>query len=458
MVDESNKMKGKKYIILSRAYNYSAPTNESRYLMHDDYMVGWVVVLPSELGASGLLLDEEHRRLQPREDDNNSYLLGRMGEHNVVIASPKFGTYAQAVPNLLRTFRNIRFGLLVGVGGGAPRSPNPEDASRDIRLGDVVVSNPKGSHGKYSHCSEFIILSFYAERHLGGVLQYDMGKWRNDRKFDIMSHLDKPPMILLKAVQLLQSDHKSGEGKTNQYIRDVTVKSSAPKTYQFPGQDRDQLFKASYGHIAGYDCSACNATMTEKRLDRESDGPAIHYGLIASANMTMRSAQRRDELRDILDVSCFETKAAGLMDNFPCIVIRGICDYSDDHGNEVWHPYAAVAAAAYAKDLLRIIKPKEVETIPPVVAITGFPKSRSTNDGDTILAERTSDGTEMTSDRQDVLLELDQLRAAVENLSCRLEQLALSQTRMYLPHGAVGGPTLYSTPQGIQKHGRIRPV
>ena len=29
-------------------------------------------------------------------------------------------------------------------------------------------------------------------------------------------------------------------------------------------------------------------------------------------------------------------EAAGLMDSFPCIVIRGIYDYADSHKNKMW--------------------------------------------------------------------------------------------------------------------------
>ena len=124
-----------------------------RKLPHDAYTVGWVAVLRSELNASRALLDEEHQQPQLGENDSKSYHFGRIGEHNVVITFPGSGTYgtnaaAQTVTDMLRTFRNIRFGLLVGVGGGAPRPPSSEDASRDIRLGDVVVSDPKGNHGK----------------------------------------------------------------------------------------------------------------------------------------------------------------------------------------------------------------------------------------------------------------------------------------------------------------------
>ncbi|RYP21593.1 hypothetical protein DL767_009233 [Monosporascus sp. MG133] len=47
-------------------------------------------------------------------------------------------------------------------------------------------------------------------------------------------------------------------------------------------------------------------------------------------------------------------EAAGLMNDFPCLVMRGICDYGDSHKNDGWQRYAAAAAAAYAKEFLGI--------------------------------------------------------------------------------------------------------
>jgi nucleoside phosphorylase len=66
----------------------------------------------------------------------------------------------------------------------------------------------------------------------------------------------------------------------------------------------------------------------------------------------MKDAITRDELGQRHGVLCFEMEAAGLMNAFPCLVIRGICDYSDTHKNDKWQPYAAAAAASYAKELL----------------------------------------------------------------------------------------------------------
>ena len=54
------------------------------------------------------------------------------------------------------------------------------------------------------------------------------------------------------------------------------------------------------------------------------------------------------------------------MDSFPCLVIRGICDYADSHKNRIWQPYAAAVAAAYAKELLITIPPAEVTRLPAI--------------------------------------------------------------------------------------------
>ncbi|KAB8253293.1 nucleoside phosphorylase domain-containing protein [Aspergillus flavus] len=303
------------------------------------YTVGWICIVSSEMNAARALLDEEHESLPPKPTDDNSYLLGRMNGHNVVFGYPGSSLYgphnsSHVATNMERTFPNIRFRLLVGVGGGAPRTADAENTWNDIRLGDVVVSNLKGSHG--------------------GVLHYDADKFKDNGVFHITSHLNRSPSLLLTATQKLRSDHDFELGQMGNYI--------------------SQLFISSYKHTGEGDCSKCDRAYLVKRLDRESDIPVVHSGLIASGSALMCSAQRRDQLRDEWDVCCFETEAAGLMNDSPCLVIRGICDYSDGHQNKEWEPYAAITAVAYVKDLLRVIHPETVEGTANVVG--------SLNDGE----------------------------------------------------------------------------
>jgi ankyrin repeat domain-containing protein 50 len=128
------------------------PSIDESDFTNNDYTVGWICVLEPELAASQAMLDEEHPDLPQAENDTNTYTLGRIGQHNVVLACLPSGTSGisaatTAARDLLRSFPRVRFGLMVGVGGGAPSNPS-DDPRQDIHLGDVVVGNPAGNHGK----------------------------------------------------------------------------------------------------------------------------------------------------------------------------------------------------------------------------------------------------------------------------------------------------------------------
>jgi hypothetical protein len=128
--------------------------------------------------------------------------------------------------------------------------------------------------------------------------------------------------------------------------------------YTFQGQDNDKLFEASYIHASGVGCDDCDSTRTVPRDTRpDPQVPRVHYGVIASGNKVIEDASMRDLIREKLgeDCICLETEAAGLMESFPCLVIRGICDYADTHKNDGWQKYAAATAAAYAKEFLGLV-------------------------------------------------------------------------------------------------------
>ena len=87
------------------------------------------------------------------------------------------------------------------------------------------------------------------------------------------------------------------------------------------------------------------------RTSREDSTPEIHYGNIASGNQVMKHGATRDRIAKDENVICFEMEAAGLVNDFPCLVIRGICDYADSHKNKRWQPIAAATAAAFGRDI-----------------------------------------------------------------------------------------------------------
>jgi nucleoside phosphorylase len=137
-------------------------------------------------------------------------------------------------------------------------------------------------------------------------------------------------------------------------------------TFQRCRAGPDLLFKAAYDHDHGATCDQCSVESRQPRPKRESGAEVtVHYGTIASGNQVMKDAAERDRVSGELGgVLCFEMEAAGLMNSFPCLVIRGISDYADTHKNYQWQAHAAGTAAAYAKELLSVIPAAEVMNTP----------------------------------------------------------------------------------------------
>jgi nucleoside phosphorylase len=326
-------------------------------LAHEDYTVGWICAITTEYVAALAFLNEKHEGPEyVSPNDKNIYTLGKVGKHNVVIAVLPDGEYgtssaARVGSDMLHSFPNVRIGLMVGIGGGAP-SPK-----HDIRLGDIVVSAPRD--GK------------------GGVFQYDFGTTIQDWSFQPTGFLNQPPVLLRAAVNDLEAQYKIEGHQLEDVINGILEKKPRlRKDYKRPDLRSDRLYQSGVTHPLNNEASCavvCNDDLSKLVLrpkrNEDEDNPAIHYGLIASANQLMKDALVRDTLAVEKDVLCFEMEAAGLMNHFPCLVIRGICDYSDSHKNKEWQGYAAMAAAAYAKDLLCRIAPNRIEAEKKIVDI-----------------------------------------------------------------------------------------
>jgi nucleoside phosphorylase len=318
-------------------------------MANDEYTVGWICAIRTEYVAAQAFLDKRHdQRKYVSTNDNNDYTLGIIGDHNVVICVSTEGEYGAAsaaivARDMLYSFHNIRIGLMVGIGGGAP-SPK-----HDIRLGDVAVSAPCSGNG--------------------GVFQYDFGKTVQDQSFRTIGFLDQPPKILQTAMSGLEAQYECEGHRLEAAISNVLEKKARlQKTYKRPDSSHDWLYRSEITHPADevISCAVVCGGDPSKIVSRPErteveDTPAIHYGLIASANQLMKDAQLRDKLTAEKDVLCFETEVAGLTSHFPCLVIRGICDYSDSHQSKEWQAYAAMVAAAYTKELLCRIPPNKIE-------------------------------------------------------------------------------------------------
>ncbi|KAK5201809.1 hypothetical protein LTR41_012100, partial [Exophiala xenobiotica] len=136
--------------------------------------------------------------------------------------------------------------------------------------------------------------------------------------------------------------------------------------YGFPGREHDILYcPRCEGRGSSGSCGWCTDG-TIARPSRDDGHPSLWYGVIASGNELMKNAAERDRIGEKFGALCVEMEAAGLMNDFPCVVIRGICDYADSHKNDGWQKCAALVAAAYAKELLAYMSPEQTRLEKPV--------------------------------------------------------------------------------------------
>ncbi|KAF4555457.1 Ankyrin repeat-containing protein 21 [Elsinoe fawcettii] len=315
---------------------------------HSQFTIGWICALVIEYIAAASFLDEEYDTVAPKaQNDNNDYTLGRIGSHNVVIAvcpidEHGITTAATVSRDMVHTFPNVRVGLMVGIGGGLPSE------NHDIRLGDVVVST--------------------AVPPLPAVLKFDRGRQKHD-EFEITSLLNNPPMVFRTALAGLQAKHKRHGNGLLTMIDTALEKMDEELRNELtrPSLLDDILYKKDFVHTAqmskqstGPCCGGAYQSIV-KRLPRASGkSVVVHYGPIGSADQVVKNAAERERLSQQLGLLCCEMEAGGLMNHWPCLVIRGVSDYADSHKNKQWQGHAAMTAAAYARCLLLRLAPTQI--------------------------------------------------------------------------------------------------
>ena len=294
------------------------------------------------------MLDEEHEELPQDDSDENTYTYGSIKGHNIVIAcmppgQPGKVSASRMVQSLPTSFPNLRIQLFVGIGGGIPCDPPNKDASKDIHLGDVVVGWPD-------------------ETGASPVVQYDLVR-NTGRVKGQLSVMDKPNRRLLSALGKMLRNQVLGREFFSLHLEKFI--QAGVKGFGHPGSEEDTLYQSNYEHAGSATCDDCDRAKMIKRESRPNS--VFHQGTIASGDTVVKDARLRDEIgRQCHGAKCVEMEAAGVIDQTHCLVIRGIADYADSHKNEIWQPYAAATAAAFAREMLLIIPPSAVARMDPV--------------------------------------------------------------------------------------------
>ncbi|KAI2780438.1 purine and uridine phosphorylase [Daldinia loculata] len=297
------------------------------YLQPENYCIIWIAPLEIEAQAALNMLDHRHSgRFPMARGDDYVFQAGDMCGHNVAIATlpagHEYGTGSAAAlaSQAKKFFPNLWFGLLVGVAAGIPDLE--KDPQRDIRLGDVLVSIP--------------------DMDRPGIVAYDLGR---DKGGDTLQLL-RQGNILAQTAQVVRSAIGSIKLQSpNEAELFLPFYENMKDREKFidPGQDHDDFYKVGADGIEH---------IVERPERPASERTRVWYGPIGSGEKLMRSASKRDMLRDKYGIIGLEMEAAGIMNRIDVGVIRGTYNYADEHKNKNWKPYAAAMAAAYAKALL----------------------------------------------------------------------------------------------------------
>ena len=226
---------------------------------------------------------------------------------------------AATVAHLLRSFANVTDILMVGIAAGVPRADAPD---KHVRLGDVVVS-------------------------VDGVVPYDNIKLRQRGRVEFRGSSAKPSSVMVGRVNSLRAKAIEGNRPWEQYL----TRCAGLQDCTRPIPDTDKL----------YDWTDPPVELHHPLDTHRREGqPTIHFGRIASANILLKSPSVRDFLREHFDVMAIEMEGSGIADSAwmtgnGYLLVRGISDYADPGKRDLWQPYAAAAAAAYARALIESI-------------------------------------------------------------------------------------------------------
>ncbi|PYH67515.1 kinesin light chain [Aspergillus vadensis CBS 113365] len=330
----------------------------------ENFTIAIFCALPVEAEAIECLFDESYDRLSKyygkRQGDTNTYINGRVGDHHVVLCyMPGMGTTnAAAVASALRaSYPRIQLALVVGICGGVPTVSKSEN----IFLGDVVISDS-------------LVLYNLGRQYPGSF----------ERKAEVQEALGRPNPEIRSLLNALRSTHSHNELES-QIMQNVQELQKSDKKWCHP-RINDILFDASYIHKHHQqDCNASCVCLVSETLDDicedalakscddlgcdksqiirslkpvERVGVSAHIGTVACAKGVMKSGHHRDKIAKKDKIIGFEMEGAGVWDIFPCVVIKGVCDYADSHKNKLWQKYAAVTGASAAKAFLGYWRPQ----------------------------------------------------------------------------------------------------
>lgn len=331
-----------------------------------DFAIAIICALPLEADAVEVLFDETYDRLGKfygkQSGDANAYINGRIGNHDIVLCyMPRMGkgSAASVTSSLRVSYPTVQIALVVGICGGVPYAFDGKGAQ--IFLGDVIISD--------------------------AVVEYDFGRQypsgfqrKTDGHKDMLGGPNREIRTLLTGLKASRTRNEF----QNRMLQQLHNIQQLDVRWRHPDGLNDILFEAQYRHKHYIQYSSaicqcfdgdttdeiceealenscdrlgCDGNQVRRRRDSaDTTRISVHIGKVASADTVMKSGEHRDQIARKERVIGFEMEGAGVWDNIPCIIIKGVCDYADSHKNKKWQEYAAATAACGLKVFLGYYK------------------------------------------------------------------------------------------------------
>lgn len=340
----------------------------------DDFPVAIICALKAEYDAVSLLVefwDEDGDGYGTAPGDDNTYKTGRIGNVDIVLVHlPDKGNVAAAIAasNLRSSFPKLKLVFLTGVCGGVPTTATDQE----MVLGDVIISKS--------------IIQYYSRQYHGS--------------FEMRERLLEPVKSVQSLLVTLEADHwrKRLKDQAAGFLKHLQANASSKgqqAKYMYPGTANDRLFEYDYrhkhqlsmthvcaechessgstcyksrelsceelgcsdGHVVRRDRLELKRSLEEYGLTDEAQAPDVFFGRFASGDMVIKSGEQRDKIAKQHGIRAFEMEGAGVWEQVPCIIVKGVCDYADSHKNKTWQTFAAATAASMVRALVEHLSP-----------------------------------------------------------------------------------------------------
>lgn len=347
----------------------------------EGFEVAMICTLQFQIDALVRLFDEvwdKHGKLYGKsEGDDNDYVFGRMGQHNVVIALMAH-SYTQGLPrsaDLVSSFPTLRLALFVGICGGVPFVHDKQNS--EILLGDVILSKTFVQHDSGREIERVNFDATHIRKRIPSFQlreEHDPDETLNEEDLSVQT------LNVFRALDLGFGLERIRQ-TTSDLLKLLQSKARIDRTakYTYPGTSEDILFRANYRHgetidaiIEGtFDRRSCKEVCDlgslvkrerlVQRLGMETESlpgvqdPALHIGPVALVNGIIRDGAERDSIAGQSGAIAITSERMAFPESVLCLFIGGICDYADGHQNKTWRHFAAATAASAAKALLELI-------------------------------------------------------------------------------------------------------